>query len=59
MYGVAITELHSALRLCALVNKPDYLVRELQNIGHQSWNLGDNPESLLLEVENRILIREV
>ncbi|KAM3434565.1 hypothetical protein NHJ13734_005956 [Beauveria thailandica] len=35
------------------------LVKELLNVGHTNWNPKDSPESLLLEIESGILIREV
>ncbi|KAM3543277.1 hypothetical protein ARSEF1564_003807 [Beauveria bassiana] len=38
---------------------PSDLVKELLNVGHTNWKPTDSPESLLLEVESGILIREV
>ncbi|GLA78842.1 hypothetical protein AtubIFM55763_000734 [Aspergillus tubingensis] len=35
------------------------LARELQNPGHTNWNPMDFPESLLLEIESGVLIRDV
>lgn len=57
-YGVALTELHRAVRLRGFAGKKDDLIRELQNPGHQNWDPQQYPESLLLEVENGIMIRE-
>ncbi|KAK4906614.1 hypothetical protein LTR49_024261 [Elasticomyces elasticus] len=35
------------------------LISELRNTGHVNWSPHDHPESLLLEVESGVLIREV
>ncbi|KAI0892952.1 hypothetical protein F4806DRAFT_488627 [Annulohypoxylon nitens] len=48
-YGVAITRLQRAQRL----------LKELQNPGHMNWNPEDLPDSLLLEIESDLMIREV
>jgi hypothetical protein len=58
-YGCAITALQQARRLTTLVGFRDDLIRELQNPGHTNWDPHKYPESLLLEIENNILIREV
>jgi hypothetical protein len=58
-YGLAIVELQRARRLLTLSNSPLDLVNELQNIGHQNWDPSQYPESLLLEAESGIIIREV
>jgi hypothetical protein len=58
-YGRSITALQRAKRLLNLTNHPDDLVRELQNPGHTNWDPLDFPETLLLEIENDILIRDV
>ncbi|KAH1900111.1 hypothetical protein KXV57_008631 [Aspergillus fumigatus] len=58
-YGCAITALQRARRLTTLVRSPDDLIRELQNPGHTNWDPYQYPESLLLEIENSMLIREV
>ncbi|EED21984.1 conserved hypothetical protein [Talaromyces stipitatus ATCC 10500] len=58
-YGVALTQLHRAARLCGLAGRKDDLIKQLQNHGHQNWDPRQYPESLLLEVENGIMIREV
>jgi hypothetical protein len=58
-YGLALTELHRAERLVALSGNHTDLVRELQNLGHTNWEPSKYPESLLLEVESGIMIREV
>ncbi|KAF8851671.1 hypothetical protein BDZ45DRAFT_140606 [Acephala macrosclerotiorum] len=58
-YGHALTDLHRAQRLLSLASNHADLIRELQNSGHKNWNSLDYPESLLLEVESGIMIREV
>lgn len=58
-YGVALTELQRANRLLDTLGNDVYLIRELRNTGHENWNPDDYPESLLLEIENGILIRNV
>ncbi|OAR02436.1 hypothetical protein LLEC1_04029 [Akanthomyces lecanii] len=57
-YGTALTELQRAERLIQ-AKTPSDLVKELSNLGHTNWEPMDNPESLLLEIESGILIREV
>lgn len=60
-YGVAITALQQADRLVALANDPQSLelLNELRNPGHTNWTPHEYPESLLMEVESGIMIREV
>ncbi|KAL4884182.1 hypothetical protein BJY04DRAFT_225986 [Aspergillus karnatakaensis] len=58
-YGCAITALQRAKRLVGLIDHQEDLIRELQNPGHTNWDTYSFPESLLLEIENGILIREV
>ncbi|KAF2653745.1 hypothetical protein K491DRAFT_780118 [Lophiostoma macrostomum CBS 122681] len=58
-YGLAITELHRARRLLALSSRPFELAEELRNTGHQNWSPMEFPETLLLEAENGLLVREV
>ena len=58
-YGLAVTELHRARRLVALSSDPHELAEELRNRGHQNWSPMDFPETLLLEAESGILVREV
>ncbi|KAJ5724234.1 hypothetical protein N7488_002269 [Penicillium malachiteum] len=57
-YGCAIAAVQRAERLVKLANSPDELIKEIENAGHTNWNVLDFPETLLLEVENRILVRE-
>ncbi|KAL4796122.1 hypothetical protein BDV19DRAFT_388541 [Aspergillus venezuelensis] len=58
-YGRSITALQQARRLLGLIKHPEDLIRELQNPGHANWDPLDFPESLLLEIENGLLIRDV
>jgi len=58
-YGLAVTELHRARRLCALSSHPNELAEELCNRGHQNWEPINHPETLLLEAESGLLVREV
>ncbi|KAM3424935.1 hypothetical protein BST61_g6908 [Cercospora zeina] len=60
-YGIAITALQRAERMLdALMSEnEDDLRRELMNVGHTNWDPRSYPESLLLEIEGSILIRQV
>ncbi|RAK76570.1 uncharacterized protein BO72DRAFT_497067 [Aspergillus fijiensis CBS 313.89] len=58
-YGCSITALQRAKRLVNLMGHRVDLARELQNAGHTNWNPMDFPESLLLEIESGLLIRDV
>ena len=59
LYGLAVTEIHRAQRLIALSNHPQDLAEELRNCGHRNWDPAEFPETLLLEAESGILVREV
>lgn len=58
-YGRSITALQRAKRLLSLIDRPEDLIQEFQNQGHLNWDPYDYPESLLLEIENGVLIRDV
>ncbi|KAL7770262.1 hypothetical protein CFE70_000195 [Pyrenophora teres f. teres 0-1] len=58
-YGLAVTELQRARRLLALSSHPHEFAEELRNRGHQNWEPMKFPETLLLEAESGLLIREV
>ncbi|KAI8631861.1 hypothetical protein F5Y19DRAFT_492813 [Xylariaceae sp. FL1651] len=58
-YGIAITQLQQADRLSDAVSNSPALMKELENTGHQNWDPREYPESLLLEIESGIMIREV
>lgn len=57
--GIALTEVQRATRLINVANNQNDLIRELQNEGHTNWDPAQYPESLLLEIESGMLIREV
>jgi Protein of unknown function (DUF3638)/Protein of unknown function (DUF3645) len=59
-YGCSITALQRAKRLLGLIGGyREDLIQELRTPGHSSWDPYEFPESLLLEIENGILIRDV
>lgn len=58
-YGLALATLQQAQRMVSCSNDAAKLVAELQNPGHTNWDPNGHPESLLLEIENSIMIREV
>ncbi|KAF8454797.1 hypothetical protein BGX38DRAFT_1171611 [Terfezia claveryi] len=61
-YAMAITALQRAKRLSrAQEQKHDGsdLLRELENIGHEEWDPLENPDWLLMEIENNLLVRSV
>lgn len=60
-YALALTTFQRAERLLRALNSADKdgLIRELDNPGHTNWNPAQYPETLLLEAESNILVREV
>ncbi|EGP82392.1 uncharacterized protein MYCGRDRAFT_51670 [Zymoseptoria tritici IPO323] len=60
-YGLALTWAQRAERLvnASRSGRKSDVVAELQNTGHQNWDALEHPESLLLEVECNIMIRDV
>ncbi|KAL2845028.1 hypothetical protein BJY01DRAFT_247849 [Aspergillus pseudoustus] len=58
-HGCAITKSQWAKRLVGRMKHHDDLVKELCNPGHTNWDPFECPESLLLEIESGLLIREV
>jgi hypothetical protein len=58
-YGLAVTELQRARRLLALSSYPHEFAEELRNHGHKNWKPMEFPETLLLEAESGLLVREV
>lgn len=60
-YAFAVSAVQRADRLLKAVNSlnKEDLVKEIVNAGHTNWNAHQHPESLLLEVESGILIRDV
>ncbi|KAI0477366.1 hypothetical protein GGR56DRAFT_636982 [Xylariaceae sp. FL0804] len=57
-YAVALTHLQRAERLLSARDHYSELLREMRNTGH-TWDPMKFPDSLLLEVESGIMIREV
>ncbi|KAJ5471830.1 hypothetical protein N7539_008773 [Penicillium diatomitis] len=57
LYGLSITKLQQAQRLCRLVLSPEDFLKEIRNSGHINWDPFQKPENLLLEIESGILIR--
>jgi hypothetical protein len=58
-FGLAITTLHKAQRLVALLDNPVEFNEEFQHVGHTNWDPYKFPETLLLEAESGILVRKV
>lgn len=58
-YARSLTMVQRAERMLNQQNNHAELIKELQNIGHTNWDPMEYPESLLLEVESGIMIREV
>ncbi|KAK1043786.1 hypothetical protein LTR74_018390 [Friedmanniomyces endolithicus] len=60
-YGIALTAFQRAERLfnVARPGSDVDLISELRNTGHVNWSPHDYPESLLLEIESGVIIREV
>ena len=58
-YALSITTLQRAERLLKAVDNEKALIKELTNSGHSNWSPMEFKESLLLEIENSILIRPV
>ncbi|EXJ68848.1 uncharacterized protein A1O5_07780 [Cladophialophora psammophila CBS 110553] len=58
-YALALTELQRAERLVNLSDCHADLIKEIRNSGHRNWDPIDYPESLLLEAETGIIIRDV
>lgn len=57
-YGLAVTCLRRAQRLLLLSDQPADLIEEIVHTGHSNWQPRDFPETLLLEAESGILLRE-
>jgi hypothetical protein len=62
-YGKGITLLHRAERLHGLALSSEFnaqeFAREAQNTGHIGWNPFNNPDWLLFEIDNGVLVRPV
>jgi hypothetical protein len=58
-YGLAITRVHRAQRLVEVSDKPLELAEEWRHVGHTNWDPREHPETLLLEAESGIMLREI
>lgn len=60
-YAVSVADVQHAERMLSAAKRNDLsaLSTELQNPGHRNWDPMDYPDSLLLEVESGITIRDV
>jgi hypothetical protein len=58
-YGMALGVLQQTERRLSCSENEVALVKELSNTGHTNWDVCEHPESLLLEIESNITIREV
>lgn len=58
-YGCSITTLQRASRLARTIDTRDEFLKELQSSGHTNWDPYEFPETLLMEIENGILVRDV
>ncbi|KAK7987451.1 hypothetical protein PG989_007766 [Apiospora arundinis] len=57
-YALAISHYQRAERLLGAIDNPIEFAKEVENVGH-AWKLREYPESLLLEVESGLIIRDV
>ncbi|KAK8019158.1 hypothetical protein PG990_004296 [Apiospora arundinis] len=57
-YALAISHYQRAERLLGAIDNPIEFAKEVKNVGH-AWKLREYPESLLLEVESGLIIRDV
>ncbi|KAK2043072.1 hypothetical protein LZ31DRAFT_622187 [Colletotrichum somersetense] len=58
-FGIAITQLQRAERMLASLGDSAALMNELQNPGHTKWSPKEHPDTLLLEIESGIMVRDV
>ncbi|KDN67446.1 hypothetical protein CSUB01_06462 [Colletotrichum sublineola] len=58
-FGMAITQLQRAERMLASLDDSTALINELKNPGHTNWSPKEFPDTLLLEIESGIMVREV
>jgi len=60
-YGLALTAFQRAERMVKLADpsRKEELMNEVRNAGHVNWDPFEYPESLLIEVESGIMIREI
>ncbi|KAI8293255.1 hypothetical protein K4K56_005107 [Colletotrichum sp. SAR 10_98] len=58
-YGVSITHLQRAERMLNSWDDAAALANELRNLGHTNWDTLVYPDTLLLEIDSGIMVREV
>ncbi|KAF5494312.1 hypothetical protein CGCS363_v009327 [Colletotrichum siamense] len=58
-YGVSITHLQRAERMLNSWDDVAALTNELRNLGHTNWDPLVYPDTLLLEIDSGIMVREV
>ena len=58
-YGLALSKFQQAQRILSMCGNRIELIKELRNSGHGNWDPFQFPESLLLEIESGITIRDV
>ncbi|OHF02115.1 hypothetical protein CORC01_02694 [Colletotrichum orchidophilum] len=58
-FGIAICQIQRAKRMLGLLEDPAALATELRNPGHTNWSPIKYPDTLLLEVESGLIVREV
>lgn len=60
-YVLAVTALQRATRLLRLAqsNRHEDVINELDNVGHVNWDPFEFPETLLMEAESGIMVRQV
>ncbi|KAE9567462.1 hypothetical protein CGMCC3_g16424 [Colletotrichum fructicola] len=58
-YGVALTQLQRAERMVTCQDDPAALENELRNPGHTNWTPLKYPDTLLLEIDSGMIVREV
>ncbi|KAK1974854.1 hypothetical protein LZ30DRAFT_810521 [Colletotrichum cereale] len=58
-FGMAMSQLQRAERMLASLGDSAALINELQNPGHTNWSPKEFPDTLLLEIESGIMVREV
>ncbi|KXH26599.1 hypothetical protein CSIM01_02900 [Colletotrichum simmondsii] len=58
-FGIAITHFQRAKRMLGCLEDPAALANELRNPGHTNWSPLKYPDTLLLEIESGLIVREV
>ncbi|KAH9865707.1 hypothetical protein J1614_009294 [Plenodomus biglobosus] len=57
-YAMSLVQLNRAHRMVALSTKATELAMELRNVGHCNWDPQEWPETLLMEAESGLTVRE-